>query len=365
MALAESAELRGRGGAGFPAARKIRAVAARRRRPVVVVNASEGEPASGKDAALLRLAPHVVLDGAELLAQALATRDVRVWAPGHDPAAAAVLAAAVNARAGGRRSVQTRVVLAPDRFVAGESTAAARGLSGQTAIPRADGRRTSDTGVNGRPTLLLNVETVSQLARLARGQSATRLVTVLGAVRSPGVIEIEDGTAMPQVLAAVGGTTQPVRAFVLGGYHGIWAPADAASQQILGSAGSLVPDCSIIVALPDDACLLAELDGVGRFLAAESARQCGPCAFGLPQLAASVRSVRRGAVSAQSVSEQGEVLIGRGACSHPDGSVRFLSSGLQVLAEEVAAHRAGDGDCGRPLRRVLPLPDPALIRCSA
>ena len=82
VSLAESASLRGRGGAGFPVARKVRAVATRRRRPVVVVNAAEGEPASGKDAALLRHAPHLVLDGAEILARALGTRDVRGLGPG-------------------------------------------------------------------------------------------------------------------------------------------------------------------------------------------------------------------------------------------------------------------------------------------
>src|SRR5674476_1080194 len=77
--LAREVDLRGRGGAGFPAA--IRLASAHRRKAVVVVNASEGELASRKDAALMALAPHVVLDGAAVVAHALGTREVHVVVP--------------------------------------------------------------------------------------------------------------------------------------------------------------------------------------------------------------------------------------------------------------------------------------------
>ncbi|HYN74792.1 MAG TPA: NADH-ubiquinone oxidoreductase-F iron-sulfur binding region domain-containing protein [Candidatus Limnocylindria bacterium] len=358
VGLAESAGLRGRGGAGFPAARKIRAVADRRRRPVVVVNAAEGEPASGKDAALLRHAPHLVLDGAEILARALGTRDVRVWAPGHDPGAAAVLASAVAERAAERRrrAPVVQVVLAPARFVAGESTAAARGLSGRAAIPRADGRRTSVTGVDRRPTLLLNTETVVQLARLARGLPTTRLVTVLGAVEDPGVVELPDESRLTTAIEAAGGLSEPVRAYALGGYHGRWWSAEEAETLWLGDPDGPVADCSIVVALPEHGCLLSELEEVARFLAGESAGQCGPCAFGLPELAASVERVSRGLGTPAAVEAHRDLLVGRGACFHPDGSIGFLSSGLAVLAAEVEEHLVGRGSCGRPWRRILPVP---------
>jgi hypothetical protein len=79
VALARSVDLRGRGGAAFPVARKLQAVAARvgrRRAAVVLVNATEGEPASAKDKMLLTRAPHLVLDGAMLAASALQAREV-------------------------------------------------------------------------------------------------------------------------------------------------------------------------------------------------------------------------------------------------------------------------------------------------
>ena len=82
-------DLRGRGGAGFPTAIKLAAVA-ERRRPVVVVNGTEGEPMSAKDATLLTCAPHLVLDGAVLAARAVGAREILVVAPAHIRLAAAV-----------------------------------------------------------------------------------------------------------------------------------------------------------------------------------------------------------------------------------------------------------------------------------
>ena len=77
----EQAGLRGRGGAGFPTAVKLRAVAGRRRRSVVVVNGTEGEPASGKDKALLVYAPHLALDGATVAAEAVGAREIVLCVP--------------------------------------------------------------------------------------------------------------------------------------------------------------------------------------------------------------------------------------------------------------------------------------------
>ncbi len=230
-------------------------------------------------------------------------------------------------------------------------------------MPRADGRRTSDTGVDGRPTLLLNAETAAQLARLAYGLPPTRLVTVLGVVADPGVVEVESECSLPAVLEAAGGLVEPVRAYVLGGYHGEWwAPEDVGGLR-LGDPDGAVGDCSIVVAMPDNGCLLAELEGVAAYLSGESARQCGPCAFGLPALVDTVAARLRGLSPLHDVEAHRRVLVGRGACHHPDGSLGFVASGLQVLAAEAEEHRAGHGSCGRSLRQVLPLgaASPSLI----
>ena len=115
VAAVDASGLRGRGGSGFPTGQKLAAVAAERGRPVVVVNAAEGEPASGKDRALLRLAPHLVLDGAAAAAAALGARDVvvavgRSARPEHDEVARALAAR--------RDGVRWRLASVPDGFVA-------------------------------------------------------------------------------------------------------------------------------------------------------------------------------------------------------------------------------------------------------
>src|SRR5687768_13303580 len=93
--LLEAIDLRGRGGAAFPLARKVRTAWGARGRPVVVVNAAEGEPASSKDSALMMLKPHLVLDGAQIVARAIGAEVVHLVVPGERKAVQAAAARAV------------------------------------------------------------------------------------------------------------------------------------------------------------------------------------------------------------------------------------------------------------------------------
>lgn len=163
VALAEAVDLRGRGGAAFPFARKVRAVAGRRgTRTVVLVNATEGEPASAKDAVLLTRKPHLVLDGALICAYALGAREIVLGVTG-DLAERSLRTAVAEARLAGR----ARIVRLPERFVSGEGGALVRGVNGETPIPPGRKVRAAESGVDGLPTLLSNAETFAQLAVLA------------------------------------------------------------------------------------------------------------------------------------------------------------------------------------------------------
>src|SRR5437763_117471 len=114
-ALVEASGLRGLGGAGFPTAMKLRAVAAQRGRPVVVANGTEGEPISGKDKVLVRYLPHLVLDGTAAAAHALGAREAIVAVSRADREGLAALSAAIAER--GR---------VPGIFARGRSAAARR-----------------------------------------------------------------------------------------------------------------------------------------------------------------------------------------------------------------------------------------------
>ncbi len=348
--VADEARLRGRGGAAFPTALKLRAVAGRRGSAVVVANGVEGEPASKKDISLLRVAPHLVLDGALLAANAVGADQVILAVSKSLPE----LDYAVRERR--QKGVEIRGV--PDRFVAGEETALIRALEGRAAKPTLKPPYPSERGLDGRPTLVQNIETLAHLALVARfGPSwfghGTALVTLGGAFMRRGVHEIRLGDTLADVVSRAGGLSAPVSGYLVGGYFGRWfAATDAASLE-------LTPDvlgAGAIVALPDSTCAAAECARVVSYLADESAGQCGPCVHGLAAIADAVgdggRRDRR-----PDIRRWADMIEGRGACRHPDGAARFVRSALDVFAEDFDRHARHRG-CGRRCERVLPLGAP-------
>lgn len=127
------------------------------------------------------------------------------------------------------------------------------------------------------------------------------LVTILGTVNQPCVHEIAIGTSVQEVLRLAGGESAPLQALLLGGYFGSWVSAPAAATLPFSSAGLAILDACVgaglIAALPQDACGLVETGRVVRYLADESARQCGPCLFGLNAIAGESLGVAGGRTS--------------------------------------------------------------------
>jgi NADH:ubiquinone oxidoreductase subunit F (NADH-binding) len=356
--LAERSGLQGRGGAGFPVWRKLTAVASGAR-PVVVGNAAESEPASGKDATLLTRCPHLVLDGLQLAAEAVGVEQVYLYVKAGPAEVAARRALAERERSGWDRFA-VRVHQAPEGFVSGEESAVIASLEGRPALPRFKQRLAVEAGVRGRPTLVQNVETLAHLAMLARGgewwfrqagtpaEPGTFLATISGAVRAPGVVEAPYGVRLGDLLAAAGRPSEELSAVLVGGYHGTWLPAagglDAAvSREGLAPWGA-GPGAGVVIALPARACGLEFTARVASYLAAQSARQCGPCLNGLPAMAdVLTRLARRGrdAGLVPAMHRLSELVSGRGACHHPDGTARMVSSALRVFETEVRAHLSG------------------------
>lgn len=354
LTLLDGGRLTGRGGAGFPLAAKLRAL--RGRRPAVVVNGSESEPASMKDRVLLRRSPHLVLDGA--LAVAAALDASRVTVAVHDARLADALRVAVAQRPDG---AAVRVEQVTGGFVAGEARALARALAGGPALPPGRHEHLTENGI-----LLANAETFAQLAVLlrlgwrrfaetgTRDEPGTTLLTVGGAVGHPGVVEIPLGTPLGIVLSAA--QAHHTSAVVTGGYHGSWhapLPDIGLSRAGLAAAGGTL-GAGVLLAVDDATCALGELARVTAWLAGESAKQCGPCLFGLPALAADVQALHRGHPAAvANAFGHARAVDGRGACKHPDGAARFVTSALHLLQDETDAHR--HGGCGRPVLGRLPI----------
>lgn len=377
----ERAGLRGRGGAGFPTALKMHAVAgARGRSRTVVVNAVEGEPASFKDETLLGASPHLVLDGAALAARAVGAAEAILCVSDQSPRSLQTATAAIAERRRLAREPALSLASVPHSYVSGQESALVSYLNGAEAKPTFTPPMVFERGVRGTPTLLSNAETFAHLALIARHgadwfrSAGTRehpgsaLVTLSGSVSYPGVYEIEHGASLDSLIDAAGGRLEQARAVLVGGYAGTWLDAHVLGAMTIDD-GWLAPHqastgAGVIALLGVSACGVAETVRVTRWLAGESAGQCGPCVHGLAALAAKLEEWAWGgaARSEQEVLRLASVIRGRGACRHPDGVLRFIASALGVFAEEFTDHsRHGPCDaCSAPL--TLPLPRPSSQR---
>lgn len=384
LAAVERSGLTGRGGAAFPTGRKMRAVAenaarsrrsGRKRAPVVVANGSEGEPASGKDRTLLARAPHLILDGIAAAARVVGADQAYLCLHDDDHAG---IRAAQNAlaerRAQGVDTIEVSITAVPARYVASEESALVNLLDGGPALPRFTPPRPFERGVGGSPTLIDNVETLAHVALIARhgptwfrgagtgDAPGTAVVTISGAVARPGVYEIPLGITGTELLARAGGAAEPLQAVLTGGYFGTWIPDDRlAATRItphdLTRAGAAM-GAGVFVALPRAACGIAETARVARYLADQSAQQCGPCLNGLPALAAALE-----ALAAQGdrrapdyIATLAPFVARRGACRLPDGATRLIATALATFAEDVRAHTRR-GPCPATRRApILPVP---------
>jgi NADH:ubiquinone oxidoreductase subunit F (NADH-binding) len=359
--------VRGRGGAGFPLGRKletvVRAGGSRSglggRRPYVVVNAAEGEPASAKDSALLDVAPHLVLDGAVVAARALGAREIHVVSSQDRPWVAASVRRATGERDdAGIRWVQHQ---AAARFVSGQSRALLELMAGRPGLPVTSWAPEAVDGHRRRPTLLSNAESYAHLATVvlwgvdayaAHGtpdEPGTSLLTLTtppaadGVFRDVHVVEVEHGADAATVLDS-DALTSPL---LVGGFHGSWVhphevPGLRWSTAALGEVGAR-PGAGALLSLSDGSCPVVETARYTTYLAAESAGRCGPCRNGLPALGSEMRALARGSDTRPRLRELAGLVTGRGACAHPDGTARLVGSLLTTLEDLVEAHL--DGEC--------------------
>jgi NADH:ubiquinone oxidoreductase subunit F (NADH-binding) len=351
--------LSGRGGASYPVGAKWRSVAAKSRgSAVLVVNGAEGEPQSRKDRLLMTTRPHLILDGAFLAARTVRAGQIVVYVGEEHDAARAAMARALGDRPEADARL-ARIVSAPNRYVAGESSAAAHFANAGIATPTTTPPHPHERGIAGAPTLVQNVESLAHVALIARygdawyrsagrrGASGTLLITVAGGVAGPGVFEVEAGTTVAEAVALAGGASEPTEAVLVGGYFGNWVGAAEAWELPLDARAlrerGLSLGCGVIGVLPKSSCGVCATARVMRFLASESSAQCGPCFFGLRALADACDRLAGRGTNPQDIQRLERWAIevrGRGACRHPDGAVMFLQSALETFSAAFAAHPA-------------------------
>jgi len=358
-------ELTGRGGGHFPVAAKWRAALAAGGGGLVVANGAEGEPASVKDAALLQLRPHLVLDGLALAAEVLGTRHAVIWLHAGDLATQRSVSRALVERATrGDLGIEMRIAVGPDHYLTGESSSIVRGLEGGPALPYLARRPAAVAGVGGRPTVVHNVETLARVGLAARNGAADGALVTLVGPRSRVVYSASPLHTFGGLLEEAGATLDAFQAVLVGGYGGSWLPwpqaahvplSESSLRQVGASMGA-----GVVAPLPRAACGLTETSRLLDFLAASSARQCGPCVFGLPALADVFRRLATGRPSRgdlKALDRYAGEIKGRGACHHPDGAVRLARTALHCFADDVRRHATGRPCPGASGPVVLPVPE--------
>ena len=368
VAALERSGLTGHGGGHFPVATKWRAALAALapgESGWVVANCAEGEPASVKDAALLQLRPHLVLDGLALAAETVGTRRAVIWLhEGDHSTEQAVHRAVAERRRASPADVVFTVVLGPEHYLSGESSAVVRALSGGHALPYLARQPAAVTGIGGRPTLVHNAETLAHVALVAAGAAGSGgpLLTVVGPQRR-AVVATGPGETFSDAVGRSGVVSEAPAAALVGGYGGTWLPwshlgaaevSDAALRPRGASLGA-----GVVAPLSAGRCGLAETARILSFLAASSARQCGPCVFGLPAMTELFERLCTGKGDRRDLKRldrYAREVSGRGACHHPDGAVRLVRSALHTFAPDVRRHLT-EGPCpGARRSTLLPVP---------
>ncbi len=350
--LAAAAGLDGRGGAGFPLARKLRAVAEGEGPRVVVANGEEGEPASVKDRWVMRHRPHLVLDGLRIAAHAVDADTLILYVS--DELSATSLQDALDELggvAGWERSLP-RLVRVDAAYVAGEETSVVRAIDGGEPKPTLKPPRPFEKGVAGRPTAVSNVESLARLALAldpdVGSQAARSLLTTVIDGAGASLLEVPVTATVGDLLAArrPAGAPAPI-AVVMGGFAGgIWPPSilgatlERAQLRELGAGLG----CGSIIAVEPGDCVVAVVTDIASYLAGQSSGQCGICVVGTGVVAEQLTAIAHGTADDELLSKltrRVSMMRGRGNCALPDAVSDLVRTLFENFPEQVTAHLEG------------------------
>lgn len=355
IATLEEACLLGRGGAGFPAHLKWRAVAAASGHKVVVANGEEGEPSSLKDRWLLTHRPHLVLEGLLLAAGAVGATRAIVYLS-HKETITSIRAALVELDGSDvHRILPVEIHTVEPTYVAGDETAVCRSINGGPALPTAKPPRPFESGVDGAPTLVSNVETLAHAAWISRhgaqeyrrfgtdASPGTTLMTLGSACSLPGVYEVPFGKHIDDLFATVGGGfTSAPRGFAMGGWFGgllSTAHGDLACCYAAVRAAGSGLGCGAITVLGEADDPLAFAADVAAWYARESAQQCGVCVKGTAAIAKAMTALSAGVATGldrDNLIRWGATLPGRGACAFLDGAAALARTLMSEFDTDTA-----------------------------
>jgi NADH-quinone oxidoreductase subunit F len=372
-AAVKDSTLMGRGGAGFPTGIKWSFVPMGEQAPrpkYLIANADEKEPGSFKDRVLLEGDPHQLIEGMILAAYAIqAAQGVIFLRAEYRLAEARIRRALAEAAAGnylGKNILgsgfnhEISLHVSVGRYMCGEETGLLNALEGRRATPRAKPPFPQVSGLFGRPTVVNNVETLSNIPHILEKGAAwfkglsltkeggTKIYGVSGRAKSPGSWELPMGTTMREILEERAGGMLPgvkLRGFLPGG-----ASTDFLSPEHLDlpmgfeavqKAGSRLGTGTVIL-LDDRTCPVGFVLSIIRFFARESCGWCTPCREGIPWIERILAAIERGDGEEGDfplLEEQAKLLgPGNTYCAFAPGAMEPLQSALRLFRDDFLEH---------------------------
>ena len=319
---AKASNLRGRGGAGFPCGVKWGFLPPDTRPRYLVVNGDESEPGTFKDRQLLERDPHQLIEGIILAAYAIHSRRAFIYIRGEyaKPARRVEKALADAYEAGLLGSnlfgsgfdLDITLHLGAGAYICGEETALLNSLEGRRGEPRIKPPFPAVEGLYGKPTIVNNVETLSNLPWIVlnggaayaaigpEGSAGTRLFSLSGHVRKPGNYEIVMGMTFRELIEDLGGGVpddRAVKCFIPGGASAPWFTADQLDIPVtiddVAAAGSMLGSGAIVV-MDETTNVVEAAHSIVSFFAHESCGQCTPCREGTSWLEMVLSRILRG-----------------------------------------------------------------------
>jgi len=301
IALIERSDVRGRGGAGYPLSKKMRAVreaaAETGREPLLIANAYDADPGSPIARTLIERNIANVLQGVAIAAHAVGAFEAIVYMHPEADTAREVMAQDIEKRREGLGALVVTVALGPGGFMGGEESALMNVLESRRAMARQRPPYPARSGVQQRPTLISSAETIAWLPQIvADGAHAdTKLVSVTGAVAHPGVYEVPLGTALGAILDKAGGVVGELKAIQVGGPTGGLLAASKRDVRFgfdeLKAAGTHMGSAQVR-AIASDTCVVGEAAKMFAYLAKETCGICVPCRVGTARVTGILESVQ-------------------------------------------------------------------------
>jgi NADH-quinone oxidoreductase subunit F len=378
----KAANLRGRGGAGFPAGVKWGFLPKDHPVRYLCVNADESEPGTFKDRQIIEHNPHLLLEGTLISAYAIQSHTAYIYIRGEFAYGAKVLEAAIaEARARGHvgrniygtgYDLEIYVHRGAGAYICGEETGLIESLEGKRAYPRVKPPFPATHGVFGSPTIVNNVETLACVPLIvARGAEwfksigpeqcpGPKLYCVSGHVARPGVYELPMGTSLRAIIydhagGIAGG--KRLKAVIPGGSSVPVLTADeievAMDFDSVAKAGSLLGSCGIIV-MDEDTCMVRALEVIARFYHHESCGQCTPCREGTGWLHRLMTQLEAGTAQARDVElllQIADNMMGNTICLLADAAAMPVKSFVTKFRAEFQEHAVQ----GCPRRRTEPV----------